>query len=434
MDTTQTFAQDSSAEQNIGAEEEIKQQGIYSASLQNIEMSDQVKLLVEQLDHLDKSYFGKDRHKLIKQKIDDITQLLDTKPIEFIQNKKEKADLLYLRGKALDYLPEYSKNAEDFLSKSIKLMPTKQEAWDALGHVYWKKRDLASARKCFEDAEQKKLNYKESIVLANKAVSLDLSDPQSWYVLGNAHLTNFFVNQGSTDELTQALKTYTQTERLQKEPNPDLYYNRATIYEYLERYNEAVRDYLRAHSIDPNLQADQRAEKIVNFVIQAYTLIQQKGRVKSNKLINMVKSVPTTLPHQVSFPTNEEQKQKIIYNVVATSQIEAGENSHVIVSAKVVCHLAKEQDVPMCFLVVDFKYNFSVVSIYHTNKSLTDIIKPGDEILIKNPQMIHTSLEFKGKLYNYQTLKVTDITNILINSAPLIAKYSEVQVITNTFV
>jgi hypothetical protein len=42
-----------------------------------------------------------------------------------VQNKKEKADLLYLRGKALDYLPEYTKNAEEFLSKSIKLMPGK---------------------------------------------------------------------------------------------------------------------------------------------------------------------------------------------------------------------------------------------------------------------------------------------------------------------
>ena len=36
-----------------------------------------------------------------------------------------------------------------------------------------------------------------------------------------------------------------------KEPNPDLYFNRATILEYLERYNEAVRDYNTAHSIDP---------------------------------------------------------------------------------------------------------------------------------------------------------------------------------------
>lgn len=95
-----------------------------------------------------------------------------------------------------------------------------------------------------------------------------------------------------------------------------------------------------------------------------------------------------------------------------------------ILSAKIVSHLPKEQDVPMCFLIVDFKYNFSVVSIYHTNKSLNDNIKPGDEILIKNPQIIHTSLEYRGKLYTYQTVKVTDITNVLINSQPLIDKYS----------
>jgi len=41
-----------------------------------------------------------------------------------------------------------------------------------------------------------------------------------------------------------------------KEPNPDLYYNRATILEYLERYNEAVIDYTKAHAIDPTLQAE----------------------------------------------------------------------------------------------------------------------------------------------------------------------------------
>jgi len=30
---------------------------------------------------------------------------------------------------------------------------------------------------------------------------------------------------------------------------------------------------MKAHSIDANLQADQRAEKIINFVINAATLI-----------------------------------------------------------------------------------------------------------------------------------------------------------------
>ena len=29
-------------------------------------------------------------------------------------------------------------------------MPSKAEAWDALGQVYWKKADLAASKKCFE--------------------------------------------------------------------------------------------------------------------------------------------------------------------------------------------------------------------------------------------------------------------------------------------
>ena len=99
--------------------------------------------------------------------------------------------------------------SEEFLSKAIKLMPTKAEAWEALGHVYWKKRDLEQARKTFEgsleqddknkvalrnlsmvyrqlevssttgeplDTEEKLKNYKYSIELAKKAITCDMSD------------------------------------------------------------------------------------------------------------------------------------------------------------------------------------------------------------------------------------------------------------------
>ena len=119
-----------------------------------------------------------------------------------VQNKKEKAELLYLRGKALDFIPEYTRQSEDLLSKSLKLMPTKKEAWDALGHVYWKKADLEQSQKCFEssleqdennkeilrnlsmvcrqvqtnDADVKKANFKRSIELATKAVGQDMKD------------------------------------------------------------------------------------------------------------------------------------------------------------------------------------------------------------------------------------------------------------------
>lgn len=93
-------------------------------------------------------------------------------------------------------------------------MPTRSEAWDALGHVYWKKRDIEQAKKCFEGSleqndqskvalrnlsmvyrmlekssagqkkgDQNKLtsedikrNYKMSIELASKAVAFDMAD------------------------------------------------------------------------------------------------------------------------------------------------------------------------------------------------------------------------------------------------------------------
>lgn len=56
--------------------------------------------------------------KQVRQKIEDAVALLDKKPLDLgkfsrliclVQSKKEKADLLYLRGKCLDYIPEYTK-------------------------------------------------------------------------------------------------------------------------------------------------------------------------------------------------------------------------------------------------------------------------------------------------------------------------------------
>ena len=58
------------------------------------------------------------------------------------------------------------------------------------------------------DDEDQKKNYMLSIQLATKAISLDMSDSQSWYCLGNAHLTHFFRNNESTSHLDSALKAY----------------------------------------------------------------------------------------------------------------------------------------------------------------------------------------------------------------------------------
>jgi len=65
-----------------------------------------------------------------------------------------------------------------------------------------------------------------------------------------------------------------------KLPNPDLYYNRATVLEYLERYTDAAFNFQKAHQIDPTLQGDDRANSILNFVSKACNCIKTKGKIK----------------------------------------------------------------------------------------------------------------------------------------------------------
>lgn len=58
--------------------------------------------------------------------------------------------------------------------------------------------------------EQRKQNVKDSVDLAKQALLLDLKDGQSWYLVGNAWLSNFFVNFKKMSELETAIKAYNE--------------------------------------------------------------------------------------------------------------------------------------------------------------------------------------------------------------------------------
>ncbi|XP_022873887.1 tetratricopeptide repeat protein 5-like isoform X2 [Olea europaea var. sylvestris] len=181
-------------------------------------------------------------------------QLLDSIPPEKRKSPMQRATYEYLRGKILDVFPEYKKEAEDHLSKAVKLNPSLIDAWLSLGNCIWKKGDLASAKNCYTLALSKGPNKRilsqlsmlerrmaqgtenqaeiveESVKHAKEAVTLDVKDGNSWYNLGNACLTSFFVS-GAWDQskLLQSLKAYQHAEKDKRmESNPDLYYNSAT--------------------------------------------------------------------------------------------------------------------------------------------------------------------------------------------------------------
>lgn len=135
----------------------------------------------------------------------------------------------------------------------------------------------------------------------------------------------------------------------------------------------------------------------------------------------MVKSIPQSVPDQDAL------------KVVDISTLENGENPGVMISAKVVHQLDKQSDVPLCFLLVDYKHNFCVASIYHTSKGLANKIKSGCEVLIKNPHLVLIQLSFKGYQYNYQCLKVTDVSGILVNGQALTEQSAPSVVLAKTF-
>ena len=65
---------------------------------------------------------------------------------------KNKAVLQLLRGRILNVVAKYSQDAEEALSKAVKLDPKLVEAWNHLGECYWKKEDVSAAKNCFTGA------------------------------------------------------------------------------------------------------------------------------------------------------------------------------------------------------------------------------------------------------------------------------------------
>lgn len=63
-----------------------------------------------------------------------------------------RAKYYYLKGKALNVTERFTQQAEELLTKAVKLEPNLVEAWNELGECYWKNDDIQQAKNCFVGA------------------------------------------------------------------------------------------------------------------------------------------------------------------------------------------------------------------------------------------------------------------------------------------
>ena len=63
-----------------------------------------------------------------------------------------KARRTYLKGRVLNVASDHCAEAEQLLSRAVKLEPNLVDAWIELGECYWKRGDVNTAKTCFEGA------------------------------------------------------------------------------------------------------------------------------------------------------------------------------------------------------------------------------------------------------------------------------------------
>ena len=148
-----------------------------------------------------------------------------------------EARLQYLRGKAATCGPDGrgSAEAEQLLAVAVKLDPSLDGAWNAIGECYWQRGDLEAARGCFLGAlahrrsaaslchlsmllrliarrsapDEARAGVLESLSLAREAVRLEASQG-AWFSLGNAQLAVYNTCTAGSEELHRAGKAFTQ--------------------------------------------------------------------------------------------------------------------------------------------------------------------------------------------------------------------------------
>ncbi|XP_078438988.1 uncharacterized protein LOC144709330 isoform X4 [Wolffia australiana] len=341
----------------------------------------------------------------LKSLADSALQILDAVPEAKRTSPLQRASFEYLRGKILDVFPVYRKEAEDHLSKAVKLNPSLSDAWLCLGNCIWKKGDLASARNCFslglskapnkkilcqlsmlerklaQDSANQAEGVEESIRLAKRAIAMDVKDGNSWYCLGNACLTSFFVN-GVPDynRLFQSIKAY------QNAAN-----------KYLQNYQRALTGFEAAALKDPGLNAFEEVRKIVNVLDKIEDAMKVQFRKKN-------KDPPSSLFAEVSKSSSQGR--------ATIKTLAEGQNKSVALTGRVLHFLKHDDAPPLYYIVCDSEQNCFVLSIYglHSNA-----LKEGDWVTLLEPYHQSVDFSWKNKHYGFSSIRVDFMGQLLVN-------------------
>lgn len=356
----------------------------------------------------------------------------------------KKAHYFYLCGKTLNVLPNYDPQAQEALSRAVKLDPLLVDAWNALGECLWKKGDIEAAKNCFtgalehsknkmslrnlsmvlrqigKDSQQQINNIKISVEKAKEAVSLDLNDGVSWYVLGNAYLSLFFIGSHSPSLLKQCLASYARAE---KDPvaasNPDLHFNRAMVYRFQEEYQLCFEGFRNASLYDPGWEDPIKLQaKLIKYLQDVLELSHNKGKLKPKRLQAFISSLKDEDlgPYKGGKYTSNSGKTICLEHSVLKN-LTVGLNANKVISGKVVGIIAYDEPVPYTFSIVDSEGTCFPITLYNLRAGCGVIV--GDTVAIPEPFVQSTDIVENKHAFCFLSIRVDTPLVMVVNKRKL---------------
>lgn len=242
-----------------------------------------------------------------------------------------------------------------------------------------------------------------------------------------------FFTSGQNPQLSQqALSAYAQAEKIDKASsmNPDLHFNRATLFQYEEMYSSALDGYSRAAALDPGWEdARKREKQLLNYLNQVKMLMENKGKVKARRLRNMLSSLSTSALGPCSSPQFQSPSGRMgSLEPRSLSSLTHGHNGGVAALGKVVFSLASEGRMAFTFGVVDSDETCCVVMVYNTADSWGVLI--GDTVVIPEPQVKRHSVTHKDKSYDFRSIRVDTPLLLIVNGKRQVMKSQSAAFVT----
>eukprot|EP00127_Corallochytrium_limacisporum_P003184 Clim_evm33s147 gene=Clim_evmTU33s147 len=325
----------------------------------------------------------------------------------------DKAEFLFLLGKALNVMQEPSEEAVEVLERAVKLNSSLWEAWNELGELHFKRGKITNAQSCFigglnyhqnkvshrnlsmvnrhiayitvDPAEKLKL-FQQSLQAAKDSVRLDVKDGLSWLILGNAHLAMYFEVSRDPSHLKQAQNGYSQAA---KDPvqlgNPDLWAHQGLLHRFQGNYEEAVAELQRAKDLEPSNDGMVNNYKSFVEMLQKCTEFQSKqGKLKNKKIEQIVSSIKPS------------EGSGSIKNLVEGKDVN-------VVSLSTLGFIPKEETVPQTYTVIDSEKTCAILGLYNAS---TDLVRMDTKVEITEPDFRSYNFEHCGERFAFEMFHV----------------------------